>query len=74
MVVAPGMGVRQGQLIGYSGSSGLSTGPHLHYEVMRGGQAINPMSVRFISHSTIDGPSLAAFKARVAALLGVGRG
>ena len=74
MVVAPGSAVRQGQLIGYSGSSGLSTGPHLHYEVMRGGQAINPMSVRFISHSAIDGPSLAAFKARVAALLGVGRG
>ena len=74
MVVAPGSAVRQGELIGYSGSSGLSTGPHLHYEVMRGGQAINPMSVRFISHSAIDGPSLAAFKARVAALLGVGRG
>jgi murein DD-endopeptidase MepM/ murein hydrolase activator NlpD len=74
IVVAPGTAVRQGQLIGYSGSSGLSTGPHLHYEVMRGGQAINPMSVRFISHRAIEGPSLAAFKARVAALLGVGRG
>jgi murein DD-endopeptidase MepM/ murein hydrolase activator NlpD len=71
-VVGAGSTVRQGQLIGYSGSSGLSTGPHLHYEVMRGGQAINPMSVRFIAHSTIDGPSLAAFKARVAALLSVG--
>ena len=74
MVVSPGSMVRQGQLIGYTGSSGLSTGPHLHYEVMRGGQAINPMSVRFISHATLEGPSLAAFKARVAALLSVGRG
>jgi murein DD-endopeptidase MepM/ murein hydrolase activator NlpD len=74
MVVAPGSAVRQGQLIGYTGSSGLSTGPHLHYEVMRGGQAINPMSVRFISHATLEGPSLAAFKARVAALLSVRRG
>ena len=72
MVVSPGTGVRQGQLIGYSGSSGLSTGPHLHYEVMRGGQAINPMSIRFISHATLDGPTLAAFKARLAALLSVG--
>ncbi|MEO6248794.1 MAG: M23 family metallopeptidase [Sphingomicrobium sp.] len=72
MVVAPGSPVRQGQLIGYSGSSGLSTGPHLHYEVMRGGHPINPMSVRFISHSALDGPSLAAFKARLATLLAVG--
>ena len=72
MVVASGASVRQGQLIGYSGSTGLSTGPHLHYEVLRGGEAINPMSVRFISHSTLQGPTLAAFKARLAALLSVG--
>ncbi len=72
MVVAPGSAVRQGELIGYSGSTGLSTGPHLHYEVMRNGQAINPMSVRFISHSTLEGPALDAFHARLKALLGVG--
>ena len=47
MVVAPGSLVRQGQLIGYVGSSGLSTGPHLHYEVHRTAQAVNPLSVRF---------------------------
>lgn len=73
MIVAPGSAVRQGQLIGYSGSTGLSTGPHLHYEVMRNGTPINPMAVRFISHSVLEGPSLAAFKARLAALLAVGR-
>ena len=74
IVVGPGSPVRQGQLIGYSGSSGLSTGPHLHYEVMRGGQAINPMGVRFINRSILEGPALAAFQARLKALLSVGRG
>ena len=43
ILVAPGSPVRQGQLIGYVGSSGLSTGPHLHYETYRGGVAVNPL-------------------------------
>lgn len=72
MVVAPGTPVRQGELIGYSGSTGLSTGPHLHYEVMRNGAAINPLTIRFISHSTLGGPALAAFQARLRELLAVG--
>ena len=72
MVVAPGSMVRQGQLIGYVGSTGMSTGPHLHYEVMRGGVQVNPMAVRFTSRSILEGPALAAFKARLAALLSVG--
>lgn len=72
MVVSPGTTVSQGQLIGYSGSTGLSTGPHLHYEVMRNGEAINPMSVRFINRSILEGPALAAFQARLKALLSVG--
>jgi murein DD-endopeptidase MepM/ murein hydrolase activator NlpD len=72
IVAAPGSFVRQGQLIGYVGSSGLSTGPHLHYEVYRGGVAVNPLGVRFASQATLDGPELDRFKARLAQLMAIG--
>ena len=65
MVVAPGSFVSRGQLIGYVGSSGLSTGPHLHYEVYRGGVAVDPMSVRFVTSRPIDPGVVAAIRRRV---------
>ncbi|MGI8931862.1 MAG: M23 family metallopeptidase [Sphingomicrobium sp.] len=71
-VVAPGSIVRQGQLIGYVGSTGFSTGPHLHYEVYRGGTAVNPLSVKFASRSLLEGGELERFKARLARLMAVG--
>ena len=71
--VEPGTLVRQGQLIGYVGSSGLSTGPHLHYEVYRGGVAVNPMNVKFTAAQRgADPGAVAAVRARLKELLSVG--
>jgi murein DD-endopeptidase MepM/ murein hydrolase activator NlpD len=64
--VRSGQNVRKGQVIGYVGSTGLSTGPHLHYEMYRGGQAINPASVRFVSRAQLSGRELLDFKATLA--------
>ena len=72
IIVEPGTLVHQGQVIGYVGSSGLSTGPHLHYEVYRNGVAVNPMGVKFGSSALLAGDELARFKARLETLMRVG--
>jgi len=72
LVAEPGSFVRQGQLIGYVGSSGLSTGPHLHYEVLRNGAAVNPLSVRLGSRALLEGGELDRFKAHLAKLMAIG--
>ncbi|MGU3389433.1 peptidoglycan DD-metalloendopeptidase family protein [Sphingomonas sp. M1A8_2b] len=71
IAVASGTRVRAGQVIGYVGSTGMSTGPHLHWEVWKNGAAINPRSVSFASVAQLSGAKLRAFKAKVAQLLAV---
>ena len=60
--VAPGARVRLGQVIGAVGTTGLSTGPHVHYEVAINGRFVDPMKIRLPSARELAGPSLAAFR------------
>ena len=53
--------IKQGEIIGYVGSTGLSTGPHLHYEVIRRGAQVNPLSVKFPTGYALRGADLQKF-------------
>ncbi len=67
IAVRGGQRVSRGQVIGYVGTTGLSTGPHLHYEMYRGGRSINPASVQFVTRAQLSGPELAQFRASAGA-------
>ena len=61
ILVRPGQQVRQGQIIGYVGVTGVTTGPHLHYEVIQNGKFINPMSFVKRDPQKLTGKKLSKF-------------
>ena len=61
--IKPGVAVRQGQVIGFVGSTGMSTGPHLHYEFHRGGRQVNPLAQKFAMRAQVGGKDAGRFQA-----------
>ena len=60
--IKEGVRVKQGQIIGYVGSTGLSTGPHLHYEVIENGKKINSQTLKLPSGKILQGKERKLFE------------
>jgi murein DD-endopeptidase MepM/ murein hydrolase activator NlpD len=57
-----GSRVRQAQVIAYSGNTGMSTGPHLHYEILQANQQVNPLKVKMAQGRKLAGKEQRAFQ------------
>ena len=57
-----GKQVRQGQVIGFVGSTGMSTGSHVHYEILINGRFVDPMRIKLPRGRSLDGPLMASFE------------
>lgn len=66
--IRTGVRVKQGQVIGYVGSTGMSTGPHLHFEFAHNGRVMDPLKQKFPSADPIPEQDLARFKAHATTL------
>jgi murein DD-endopeptidase MepM/ murein hydrolase activator NlpD len=62
----PGSHVRQGQVVAYVGATGLATGPHLHYEIWRNGERVNPLSTKVPQGTVLAGADLSRFRSEKA--------
>jgi murein DD-endopeptidase MepM/ murein hydrolase activator NlpD len=63
--IAPGVRIRQGQIIGYVGATGYATGPHLHFEIKINGRPVDPLSVRLPRDKTLPTQYAHAFEQTV---------
>ncbi len=64
--IRPGVRVKQGQVIGYVGSTGRATGPHVHYEVVHNGRRVNPRTIKASTGENLKGQNLKNFKVQMA--------